>query len=255
MSSGSVRRRRSTLGRHTWCVCVSLACGREEETGWACSEDTLWEEGWAAGCECFGSSGMEARSSGSGRGRGRCVLPAEESSGGLWRWVESPEGWSCREDEGCKVGRVPWGSWRREAGRCMTRMYSWAHPVWALSRQTCTPDAVPCLSCRGSQWDPGQGCWRGRVEEEGRRRGDSKTRPRSVSYRRRVSCTGAGGFPTGSSPPLQRDTEKRFFFQSDANYNKWELQKFKFKKLRREHNVHMRKRFRLAAYTGRMILT
>lgn len=50
------------------------------------------------------------------------------------------------------------------------------------------------------------------MEEEGRRRGDSKTRPRSVSYRRRVSCTGAGGFPTGSSPPLQRDTEKRFFF-------------------------------------------
>lgn len=50
------------------------------------------------------------------------------------------------------------------------------------------------------------------MEEEGRRRGDSKTRPRSVSYRRKVSCTGAGGFPTGSSPPLQRDTEKRFFF-------------------------------------------
>lgn len=50
------------------------------------------------------------------------------------------------------------------------------------------------------------------MEEEGRRRGDSKTRPRSVSYRRKVSCTGAGGFPTGSSPPLQRDTEKRIFF-------------------------------------------
>lgn len=67
---GSVRRLHSTLGRHTWCVCASLVCGREEETGWACSEDTLWEEGSAACCECFGSSEMEVRSSGSDRGRG-----------------------------------------------------------------------------------------------------------------------------------------------------------------------------------------
>lgn len=70
LPSGSVRRLHSILGRHTWCVCASLVCGREEETGWACSEDTLWEEGSAACCECLGSSEMEVQSSGSYRGRG-----------------------------------------------------------------------------------------------------------------------------------------------------------------------------------------
>lgn len=70
VSSGSVKRLRSTLGCHTGCVCASLACGREEGIGWACSEGTLWEEGWAAGCECFGSSETPARSSDSGRSRG-----------------------------------------------------------------------------------------------------------------------------------------------------------------------------------------
>lgn len=84
MSSGSVRRLRSTQEPHTWCVRVSLVCGREEETGWGCSEDTLWEVGWAACCECFGSSALpEVRRSGSGRGRERWVLPVVESSGGL----------------------------------------------------------------------------------------------------------------------------------------------------------------------------
>jgi len=41
VSSGSVRRLRSIQGRHIGCVRVLLVCGREEETGWACSEDTL----------------------------------------------------------------------------------------------------------------------------------------------------------------------------------------------------------------------
>lgn len=205
LSSGSVRRLHSILVRHTWCVCVSLVCGREEETGWECSEGTLWEEGWPACCECFGSSEVEVRHSGSDRGGGRCVLPASESSGWLWRWVGNPEGWSCRGGEGCKVGRDPWGSWQRGAGCCRTTMYSWVHPVWVQSWQTCTPGAVPCLSWRGSRWE---GCWIDRVEQEGRRRGGSKTRPHLESYRWRLSYTGAGGFLESSSPPLRRDTER-----------------------------------------------
>lgn len=83
VSSGSVRRLRSTQGPHTWCVYVSLVCGKEEETGWGCSEDTLWEVGWAACCECFGNSEVEVQSSGSGKGHERWALPVVESSGGL----------------------------------------------------------------------------------------------------------------------------------------------------------------------------
>lgn len=208
MSSGVVRRPRSILGLHIWCACASPACGREEGRGWRCSEDTPEEEGWAAGCECFGRFALELQSS--DKGHERHVLPVVESSGGLKHWVESPAGWSCREGEGCKVGRDLWGSWQRGAGKCMTTMYSWVHPVWALSQRTYRPDAVPRLSCRGSQWEPGQGCWTEPAEEEGRRRGGSKTRPHWVSCKGRVSCRSAGGFLESSSPPLQTQTQRKY---------------------------------------------
>lgn len=183
---------------------------------------------------------MEVQSSGSGRGRGWCALPAAESSGGLWRWVESPEGWSCREGEGCTVGRVPLGSWKRGADMCRTRMYSWVHPVWALSWQTCTPDAVPCLSCRGSRWDPGQCCWTDQVEE-GKRRGDSKTRPHLASYQWRVSCRRGGGFLKGSAPPLQTDREKILYWFHMGHSGRCEkIAALLLKQLRREQNVHIK---------------
>lgn len=132
-------------------------------------------------------------------------------------------------------------------------MYSWVHPVWALSRQTCTPDADPCLSCRGSQWSPGRGCWRDQVEEEGRRTGDNKTRPHLVSYQWSVSCMGAGGFLKSSSPPLQRETDRKYCVDFPVDFNdEWELGKWEFltfyikqfQKLRREQNV---------AYTWRKV--
>lgn len=228
MSSALVRRPRSILGPHIWCVCVSLVCGIEEETGWGCSVDTLWEEGWAACCEYFGRFALKVQSSGSDKGCERHVLLAVESSGGLYRWDESPEGWSCKGGEGCKVGMAPWGSLQRGAGRYMTTMYSWVHPVWVQRQRTCRPGAVPSLSCRGSQWDPRQGCW---LEDEGRRRGDSKTRPHSENCKWRVSCRSGGGFLESSSPLLQRDREKIlcwFSFSFDVN-DKWELKKFQLR--------------------------
>lgn len=67
---------------------------------------------------------LKVQNSGSDKGCERHVLPVVVSSGGLHRSVESPEGWSCKEGEVCKVGTVPWGSWQREVGRCTTTTYN-----------------------------------------------------------------------------------------------------------------------------------
>lgn len=232
-----VRRLHSILGENTWCVCVSLVYGREGVTGWVCNEDTLWAEGWAACCGCFGSSEWAVQSSGSERGHVQRDLPVVESSGGLQHCCESPAGWSCREDEQYMVGKSPLGSWQRGAGSCMTRMYSWVHLVWALSRQTCTPDAAPCLSCRRSRGNPGEGCRRDQAEE-GRRRGGNKTRPRSVSYQGSVSCTGVGGFLKSSSP-LQRETQKilPWFLRTSELEKSSHFNIKQVKKLRKQQNV------------------
>lgn len=65
---------------------------------------------------------MEVQRSGSGRYRGCCDLAGAVSSGGPWRSHESPEDWSCSEDEECKAGKGPQGSWQGAAGSCRTRM-------------------------------------------------------------------------------------------------------------------------------------
>ena len=90
----------------------------------------------------------------------------------------------------------------------MTRMHSWVHPFCARTRRTCMPDVAPCLSCRGSQWDSGKGCWLSQVVEGGMRRGDSMVHPGLESHQWSVSCMDAGGFLMSSFLPLQRNRQK-----------------------------------------------
>ena len=217
-----VKKPRSILGQRTSHGCLSLACGIEGGTGWVCSEDTLWVGGWAACCGYFGTFEMLSQCSGSGRYHGNCDLAGVESFGGPLRWHETPEDWSCSGDEEYRMGKGPQGSWPTAAGSCRTRVGRWVPPVWARSRQTCTPGAALLrLGCRQSLSEPGMGYWRdreveGEEEEEGRRRDDSRNHTRLASYQGRVSCKDGGDFLKSRSP-LKETQRKR----GGKKYRRW----------------------------------
>lgn len=80
-----VKKLRSIPGQRTSRGCLSLVCGIEGGTGWACSEDTLCVGGSAACCGYFENFEMRAQRSGSGSYRGRWDLAGAESFGGPQR--------------------------------------------------------------------------------------------------------------------------------------------------------------------------